>query len=113
MTYSKRCFRTTRRLADRHRYLAVDCLLAEMLLKSYHGDRQQTLRQASGLCDSFLTRLEQYSILSGGDKKLYEQFQENPTSFTLAASTNAEERRRVKVARFQEEKALKTRLEVC
>ena len=83
-----------------------------MLLKSYNGDRRQTLREASGLLDGFLTRLDQYDILSASDKKLYEQFQENSTSFTLAASTNAEERRRVKVARFQEEKTLKTRLEV-
>lgn len=83
-----------------------------MLLKSYDGDRQQTLGQASGLYDTFLSRLDQYNILSGGNKKLYEQFQESPTAFTLAESTNAEERRRIKVARFQEEKALKTRLEV-
>jgi immunoglobulin-binding protein 1 len=83
-----------------------------MLLKSYDGDRHQTLGKASRLLDGFLTRLDQYNILSASDKKLYEQFQDSPTTFTLATSTNMEERRRVKVARFQEEKALKTRLEV-
>lgn len=83
-----------------------------MLLKSYDADRRQTLGKASGLLDGFLTRLDQYAILSASDKRLYEQFQESPSSFTLAASTNVEERRRVKVTRFQEEKALKTRLEV-
>ena len=102
----------TRKHTNSHRYFAVDHLLAEMLLKSYDGDRRQTLHQASRLYDSFLTRLDQYNILSTNDKKLYDQFQESQASFALAASTNAEERRRVKVARFQEEKALKTRLEV-
>lgn len=81
-------------------------------MKSYEGDRRWTLHEASGLFDGFLTKLDQYGILSASDKKLFEQFQDNSTSFTLAASTNAEERRRVKVARFQGEKALKTRLEV-
>lgn len=80
-------------------------------MKSYEGDRRWTLHEASGLFDGFLTKLDQYGILSASDKKLFEQFQDNSTSFTLAASTNAEERRRVKVARFQGEKALKTRLE--
>lgn len=83
-----------------------------MLLKSYEGDRQAMLTRASGFFDGFLSKLDQYSILSANDKKLFEQFQETPSAFTLASSTNAEERRRVKVARFQEEKALKTRLEV-
>jgi immunoglobulin-binding protein 1 len=101
-----------RKSTNCHRYLAVEYLLGELLLKSYDGDRRRSLREASRLLDGFLTRLDQYDILSASDKKVYEQFQESPNSFTLAASNNAEERRRVKVARFQEEKALKTRLEV-
>ena len=101
-----------RKSTNCHRYLAVEYLLGELLLKSYDGDRRRSLREASRLLDGFLTRLDQYDILSASDKKVYEQFQESPNSFTLAASNNAEERRRVKVARFQEEKVLKTRLEV-
>jgi len=101
-----------RKFTNSDRYLAIEYLLGELLIKSYDGDRRQSLREASRLFDGFLTRLDQYDILSASDKKVYEQFQESPTSFTLAASNNAEERRRVKVARFQEEKALKTRLEV-
>ena len=98
------------RLLDR--YLGVDYLLAELLLKTYSSNRLQLLQYASELLESFLTRLDIYELLSKQNKRLLEQYQEDGKNFQLASTTDAAERRRIKLARFQEEKGLKTNLEV-
>ena len=51
-------------------------------------------------------------MLSSGDRKLYETYNENPSSFSLAPVNDAAARREVKIARFREEKELKQKLEV-
>ena len=61
--------------------------------------------------DLFLARLDQYRILSSTDQTLYERFRENKSAFSLVRSANAEERRKIKISRFQEEKALKSKLQ--
>jgi immunoglobulin-binding protein 1 len=88
-------------------------MLAELLLKSYDSDRSKMLQHVLQLFETFLSRLDNYGILSVEHRKLYERFLENRSSFQLASSTNVEERRKVKVARYQQEKSLKTKLEVC
>jgi immunoglobulin-binding protein 1 len=92
-------------------YLTVDYLVAELLQRSYDGNRLAALQRISTLVDNFLTRLDQYSILSAEDRKLFERYQETKARFTLLP-TNPEERRRLKIKRFQEEKDLKKKLEV-
>lgn len=92
-------------------YLTIDFLLADLLQRSYDGGRLAALRRVSSLLDSFLTRLDQYSILSSDDRKLYERCRDAGSSFSLLP-TNMEDRRRVKIKRFQEEKELKRQLEV-
>lgn len=101
---------TSLRLLDR--YLGVDYLLADLLLKTYSSNRRQLLQHASSLLESFLARLDTYDLLSKPNKRLLEQYQEDRKNFQLASKTDAAERRRVKVTRFQEEKSLKTNLEV-
>lgn len=71
------------------------------------------LQNVLQLFEDFLSRLDNYRILSVENRKFYERFMEDRLSFQLASSTNAEERRKVKVARFQQEKSLKAKLEVC
>jgi len=92
-------------------YLTVDYNLAEMRTKAYGGDRQSLLRESSALLESFLTRLDQYRLLSPSDHKLYERFLEQRSAFRIVSSTNPEEKRKIKIARFQEEKSLKQKLE--
>ena len=92
-------------------YLSVDYVLAELLLKSYDDHREKALGRALELFDAFLTRLDQYRVLSVADRRLYERFQEDKSSFSLAAKANTEERRKIKIARFQEEKELKAKLQ--
>ncbi len=93
-------------------FLTVDYLLADLLLKSYDESRLASLNRSTSLLDGFLNRLDQYSLLSSPDRKLYEQYQENKAKFSLVSSSSPEERRRLKISRFQEEKQLKKKLEV-
>jgi immunoglobulin-binding protein 1 len=90
----------------------VDCLLAEIKIRSYGDDRLSSLREASDLLENFLMRLDQYSLLSKRDRELYTRYLEERNAFRLAATNNAEEKRKIKITRFQEEKSLKQKLEV-
>jgi immunoglobulin-binding protein 1 len=93
-------------------YLTVDFLLAELLQRSYEGDRLAALTRVAELLDGFLLRLDQYSLLAESDRKLFERYQEEKTRFSILPK-NPEDRRRLKIRRFQEEKELKRKLEVC
>jgi immunoglobulin-binding protein 1 len=87
-------------------------MLAELLLRTYDGDRQKLLQQTSGLLEGFLSRLDSYELLSKQNKNLLDQYQENRKTFKLASTADAAGRRRIKVERFKEEKELKVKLEV-
>jgi hypothetical protein len=56
--------------------------------------------------------LEDYELLNTNDKKLYERYVANPSSFSLTQTNDPATRREVKITRFKEEKELKERLEV-
>jgi immunoglobulin-binding protein 1 len=86
-------------------------MLAEIKIKSYGAQRLNSLHEAAELLESFLTRLEQYRLLEGRDQELYERFLERRESFRVVSSSNPEEKRKVKIARFQEEKSLKQKLQ--
>lgn len=70
------------------------------------------LSKARAAYESYLRRLDQYDLLEGNDKKLYEQYLENPDSFSTASTTDVSARRDAKIARFRAEKELKQKLEV-
>jgi len=92
-------------------YLSVEYLIADLLQRSPRPDRETTLRHALAEYEKYLMRLDEYGLLSSGDKKLYERYLENPTAFTIASLTDTAARRELKVARFREEKELKQKLE--
>ncbi|KAL2006179.1 hypothetical protein VTN00DRAFT_9833 [Thermoascus crustaceus] len=92
-------------------YLTVDYLLADLLQRSHNANRETVLRRSLEEYEKYLTRLDDYGLLSPADKKLYERYLENPSSFTLASMNDPAARREVKVARFREEKDLKQKLE--
>lgn len=87
--------------------------LAELVQRTSRADRESVLRQALDCYERYLTQLDEYELLSGGDKKLFERYVANPSTFTLAPMNDAAARRDVKVKRFREEKELKQKLEVC
>ncbi|DAA79592.1 TPA_exp: Uncharacterized protein A8136_0365 [Trichophyton benhamiae CBS 112371] len=92
-------------------FLTVSYLLAELLQRSYGTDRLKTLQQTRDEYEKFLEALDQYELLSPSNKKLYEQYLEQPESFSLTPTNDASARRQVKIARFKEEKELKQKLE--
>lgn len=92
--------------------MTLEYHLAELTQRATTSDREAVLRQALEQYEKFLTRLDEYELLSGGDKRLFVQYMANPTTFTLAPTSDAAARRDIKVRRFREEKELKQKLEV-
>ncbi|KAH8705120.1 putative TOR signaling pathway regulator [Talaromyces proteolyticus] len=92
-------------------FLTVDYFLAELLQRSSSSDRGELLRRATAEYEKYLTRLDQYELLSASDRKMFEQYLENPFTFSLASKNDAQNRRDIKVARFRQEKELKQKLE--
>lgn len=94
------------------RYLTVEYLLADLLQRSYSSDREALLRRALHKYEGYLTHMDDYGLFNDGNRKLYERYTSNPTSFSLTPVNDAATRREVKVTRFREEKELKQKLEV-
>lgn len=94
------------------RYMTLEYHLAELVQRGSTSDRESVLRRTLDQYERFLTRLDEYELLSGGDKKLFEQYMANASTFTLAPMNDAAARRDIKVRRFREEKELKQKLEV-
>lgn len=93
--------------------MTLEYHLAELLQQVATPDREAVLKRALEEYEKYLMHLDEYLLLSGGDKKLFEQYMANPTSFTLAPANDATARREIKVTRYREEKELKQKLEVC
>lgn len=92
--------------------MTLEYHLAELVQRGPSFDRESVLRTALGHYEKFLTRLDEYELLSKGDRKLFEEYMTNSSAFTLAPINDAAARRETKVRRFREEKELKQRLEV-
>ncbi|KAJ5312458.1 hypothetical protein PENANT_c027G07875 [Penicillium antarcticum] len=92
-------------------YMSLEYFLAELMQRAATSDREASLKRALEQYEKFLGRLDEYELLSGGDKKLFEQYMANPSSWTLAPANDAAARREIKVIRFREEKELKQKLE--
>ena len=92
--------------------MTLEYHLAELIQRAPSADRETVLRSSLDLYEKFLTRLDEYGILSKSDRKLFEDYMANPSGFTLAPVNDAAARRETKVRRFREEKELKEKLEV-
>lgn len=93
-------------------YLTLNFRIAELLLRTSGTDRKAILQKARDAFERYLSLLDHYDILSTQDKKLYEQYNEYPTTFSTISTTNSEARRATKIANFKLEKELKKKLEV-
>ncbi|KAI5289559.1 hypothetical protein KEM54_003663 [Ascosphaera aggregata] len=92
-------------------FLTVEYHLAELLQRSYGEDRLKSLRRTLEIYEAFLSRLDDYDLLSTSNQQLYAQYVEKPQFFSLAPSSNPAVRRETKIARFREEKQLKDKLD--
>lgn len=95
-------------------YLGIEYLLSELTMRSYSPtDRKAQLNTASELLEQFLTRLDEYSLLSAPDKKLLESYKDDRIHFRIVGdNVGMEAKRNTKVKRFEEEKALKSQLKL-
>ena len=92
--------------------MTLEYHLAELFQHGPSPDREAVLTQGLEQYAKFLTRLDEYNLLNKDDRKLFEKYMADPSSFTLAPVNDAVARRDTKVRRFREEKDLKQKLEV-
>ncbi|KAI9847077.1 MAG: hypothetical protein M1837_003195 [Sclerophora amabilis] len=92
-------------------YLLIDFHIAELTLRHNLSHRERILHRAREAFERYLERLESYSLLSWDERKLFEQYTEDPDAFSTASKRDAAIRRDTKIARFREEKELKKKLE--
>ncbi|MCJ1447653.1 MAG: hypothetical protein MMC23_008164 [Stictis urceolatum] len=102
-------------------YLSIDYHLATLLprfpLSSTSSGapdpapRRQLVSSAQDGYGSFLSRLDDYFLLSPSDRKLHARWTANRDAFTLLSASDPAQRRETKIARFRQEKELKAQLE--
>lgn len=92
-------------------YMLLNYRLAELTLKINGLGRKGNLQQAQKSYEQYLRQLDNYDMLSKSDAKLLEQYQDAPTTFSTASTSDAAARRDTKIRRFKEEKAMKQKLE--
>ena len=94
------------------RYMQIDYQLGDLIARRHDSDRRQILKSSQEAYDRFLSSVDLYGMLSFADKKLYEEYQEAPASFSMTSKKDAATRRENKIARFRQERQLKQELEV-
>ncbi|KAF1821462.1 phosphatase 2A-associated protein [Dissoconium aciculare CBS 342.82] len=94
-------------------YLLLHYRLAELIGRIAGGiaERKNHLEKAQKSYEQYLKQLDDYELLSKSDSALLESYQESPTTFSTAATSDAAQRRDIKIRRFREEKELKQKLE--
>jgi immunoglobulin-binding protein 1 len=95
--------------------MAINYHLAELIQKVFTPEvssRKEHLLQARARYERFLKLLDSYDMLSKGDAKLFESYNEDKQNFSTVSTKDAAARRDVKIARFREEKELKRKIEV-
>lgn len=93
-------------------YLSIDYVLGDLVPRTKATDRKPLLRASQEAYERYLSLLDTYDLLSKSDKKLYERYLDNRDSFSLLPSDDVSIRRETKIARFQQEKDLKQKLQV-
>jgi hypothetical protein len=91
-------------------YLQIDFFLAELYQK-VNTDRRAQLEHARRSYERFINRLNDYEILSEGEKKQWNEYQETPSTYSTISTSNFEARRAAKIANFKREKELKAKIE--
>ncbi|KAI1211026.1 TAP42-like family protein [Annulohypoxylon truncatum] len=94
-------------------YLLVNYRIAELLQKVTTAaplGRKTVLKSTREGYEQFLHLLDNYSILSSSDKKLFTEYNEDPATFSTISTTDPSARRNAKIANFKMEKELKNKL---
>ncbi|KAJ4985843.1 tor signaling pathway regulator [Stagonosporopsis vannaccii] len=95
-------------------YMSINYHLADLIQRVFTPEisaRKEQILQARARYELFLKLLDSYDMLSKGDVKLFESYNEDKQNFSTVSTKDAAARRDVKIARFREEKGLKQKLE--
>ncbi|KAI8964353.1 TAP42-like protein [Daldinia sp. FL1419] len=95
-------------------YLLVNYRIAELLQKvstQSPQERKAALNATREAYERFLHLLDNYSILSPSDTKLFVEYNEDPLAFSTISTPDPAARRNAKIANFKAEKELKKKLE--
>ncbi|KAI1081614.1 type 2A phosphatase-associated protein 42 [Whalleya microplaca] len=95
-------------------YLLVNHRVAELLQKvsaPSPQERKVALNETRDAYEKFLHLLDNYSILSPSESKLFSQYNEDPTAFSTISTKDPAARRNAKITNFKAEKELKNKLE--
>ncbi|KAK7755558.1 Type 2A phosphatase-associated protein 42 [Diatrype stigma] len=93
-------------------YLLVNYRIAELIQKipASPQERKETLERTRQAYGRFLQLLDNYSILSASDSRLFEEYNEDPSGFSTISTKDPTARRNAKIANFKAEKELKQKL---
>ncbi|XXG98378.1 hypothetical protein Hte_004701 [Hypoxylon texense] len=94
-------------------YLLVNYRIAELLQKISTQsplERKTALKSTREAYERFLHLLDNYSILSQSDSKLFTEYNDDPAAFSTISTSDPAARRNAKIANFKTEKELKTKL---
>ncbi|KAI1092695.1 type 2A phosphatase-associated protein 42 [Rostrohypoxylon terebratum] len=94
-------------------YLLVNYHIAELLQKvstPTPSARKAALKETREAYEQFLHLLDDYSILSPSDAKLFAAYNEDPDAFSTISAADPAARRNAKIANFKAEKELKNKL---
>jgi len=93
--------------------MLIDFYLGELMMKEQGLDRKSAILRAQAAYKSFLRLIDSYDLLNKTDKDMFEVLAQATTAIGLNhLPTDLGERRQAKIARFRQEKALKTKLQV-
>ncbi|KAJ1333384.1 TAP42-like family [Microdochium nivale] len=95
-------------------YLLVSYRLAELLQKvrtELPLDRKVALDVTREAYSRFLHLMDNYSLLSESDRKLFDRYTDDPEAFSTITSSDPTVRRNAKIANFKMEKEMKQKLE--
>jgi hypothetical protein len=95
-------------------FLLTNYYLAELtqrLPSSSHIERKRILSAARDAYERYLNILDSYGLLSSRCKKLFEQYTDAPTTFSMISTTDPAARRDTKIAMFKAEKELRSKLD--
>ncbi|KAI2637254.1 TAP42-like protein [Hypomontagnella submonticulosa] len=99
--------------SDLH-YLLVNYRIAELIQKvstQSPQERRAALNATREAYERFLHLLDNYSILSASESKLFTDYNEDPAAFSTISTADPAARRNAKIANFKAEKELKKKLE--
>ena len=92
-------------------YLSPAHHLGVLYPRLISGPRTSHLRNAQSAYARYLSTLDDYDLLSHADHKIHSRFLSDRDAFTLLPASDPTARRETKIARYQQEKVLKQKLD--